>query len=790
MTASLAPPPAPATAPPPAVPHQPGPDENGSPVRGLRWHRWLPAPAVALPILALVHHYGVARSDLALFGAYVALGIAVPGTLLWRAARRRSGSLAEDLAPGLAVGYAVEVVAYLVARAAGAPRLVVVAPAVVLLAFLAVPRLRRYWRTDRGVTGPGAGWLWAMAGIVGALLAWSCVTYLRTRGAVYNFADGDLPFHLALIGEARHHVPPQVPWVAGEPLQYHWYGYLHLAATSWVTGIEPETILLKLYFLPLLAALPLLVASAARRIFGGWWTGVLAAGICLFGVAPELYRWPLFDPYRFPRPGPVDDGTLLREATWISITQTFAAVVCVPLVVVLVDLLRRRDSGWRPWTLVVLLVAVMTGAKATYLPILLCGLLAVVVLGLPAHRRLNLPALAAAGVVLAAAVFSQVVLLKASPNGLLLDPLGSMNLAEVARVTGLYLLPLSGAALAVVTALTVLAWVVVWSGILGALGGRRWGDPAYGLLTGAGIAGMGVVLVFQHYGNGQTWFLIAARPYLSLAAAGGIAALVRSAGADRRVARGLFAGAAAAGAALAVYIVATGRPVTPKVGLDGPEATVEIVAGPYAALLVGLAAAALFLWLAGRRYRTVRRLGLALLAVCALATSAPAAVDAVARDVRVAAADGFRPVELMRSDMPRGARKAGRWLRDHSRPADLVATNGHCRQPTCDSLHFWFTAFAERRFLVEGWGFTAKANEMYGVTGEPPVHTAFWDPVRLNHNDAVFHTPSAAAAGRLREVYGVRWLFVDESDPKLSPAVGRYARLRVRFGDCAIYELR
>ena len=35
-------------------------------------------------------------------------------------------------------------------------------------------------------------------------------------------------------------MPPQVPWVAGEPLQYHWYGYLHLAATSWVTGIEPD----------------------------------------------------------------------------------------------------------------------------------------------------------------------------------------------------------------------------------------------------------------------------------------------------------------------------------------------------------------------------------------------------------------------------------------------------------------------------------------------------------------------------------------------------------------------
>jgi len=68
--------------------------------------------------------------------------------LIWRAARLRSSSLAEDVAGGLIVGYACEFLAYLPARAAGVPYLVVVWPIAVMLAFACVPGLRRFWRRD------------------------------------------------------------------------------------------------------------------------------------------------------------------------------------------------------------------------------------------------------------------------------------------------------------------------------------------------------------------------------------------------------------------------------------------------------------------------------------------------------------------------------------------------------------------------------------------------------------------------------------------------------------------
>ncbi len=74
----------------------------------------------------------------------------------------------------------------------------------------------------------------------------------------------DLPYHLALVGELRHHVPPATPMVAGEPLLYHWFVYAHFAAASWITGVEPLVLLFRLGMLPVLAALVVLLGMVAR----------------------------------------------------------------------------------------------------------------------------------------------------------------------------------------------------------------------------------------------------------------------------------------------------------------------------------------------------------------------------------------------------------------------------------------------------------------------------------------------------------------------------------------------
>jgi hypothetical protein len=753
-------------------------------------HRWLPFVLVAGPTIVAVHHYGVGWRDIAAFGGYVALGIAVPGTLVWRAVQRRSRSLALDGPVGLAVGYAIEVLAYLPARAVGAPLLVLVAPVGVGGAFLAVRRLRRYWRTGPDAVHPPTWWRWSMAVIAGLVMLFACLAYMRAFASTYGVNNHDLPFHLAIMGEVRHHVPPQVPWVAGEPLHYHWFGYLDIAATSWVTGIETRTLQVRLSYLPMVAALPVLVAVAARRLTGRWWPGPVAAAVTCFGVAADPYSWPLV-PGGF-RPmmtgfSPVDDGAFLRLGNWNSFSQTFAAVICVPLVVVLVDLLRGRDRSWRAWGLFVALVAVIAGAKATYLPILLAGLLATLVVTLAVTRRLEPAAVAGAGVLAAATGFAHVVLFGGASQGMTFDPLGDVHRTPLATAIGLPAGPVTGGPLVELTALTLLCWAGVWAGVAGLLRARRWTDPAYALLLGMGVAGLAGLLAFSQPGNSQTWFIVAARPYLALAAAAGLAALV-PAGLTRRVGYGLL-GAAALGAGCAWLVSGVGPAVAPSAMTAGVAAVMVAVGWPYLALVAATVTLGLALWVGGRRRVALRGLAPALLVAAVMAYGAPSAVAKLAQPVRAAVADSFAAVDGPPALMPRGTRVAGRWLRDHSGPDDLVATNVHCRQPGCTNLHLWFSAFTERRFLVEGWGFTDKANGWRRDGGPSSRYAPFWDGAKLADNDEIFRSPSRAAADRLRQRYGVRWLFVDETADGVSPDLGRHTTLRYRAGSCAVYEL-
>ena len=227
---------------------------------------WVPAGLVVVAAVVVLCRFGVPVAEVAAFAGHVGVGVMVPGVLLWRALGPGGGSLPVDLAAGLALGYAVEVLVYIAARAAGVPLAVVAWPVVTIGAFVVVPRLRRHWRGG-GVRVP-VGWAWAMSAVVGYLLVWSAQQFYRVHGLAWpgNAAPYvDMSYHLALLGEIKHHVPPTFPMVLGERLSYHWFVYAEMAATSWVTGIEPQTLLYRLTALPMLAGLAVLVAAVEVR---------------------------------------------------------------------------------------------------------------------------------------------------------------------------------------------------------------------------------------------------------------------------------------------------------------------------------------------------------------------------------------------------------------------------------------------------------------------------------------------------------------------------------------------
>jgi hypothetical protein len=758
---------------------------------------WLPLVLLGAPTLYALHHYGAGGRDLLLFGAYVIGLVAVPGVLLWRVGRRRARSLAEDFGPGLALGYVLEVLAYFAARSLGHPRAVVVAPIAVLVVFLAVRPLRRYWRAAADAERAPVGWLWANAAIASAVLIWSALFFLRTRGLTYPFSDGDLSFQLALIGEVRHHLPPQVPWVRGEALSYHWFAYADFAATSWVTGVDPPTLLLGLSFVPLLGALPFAVSSLARQVTGRWWPGPVAALLTLAGVAPYPYGWPAPQTYQMNGLGPVDDGAVLRFGLFASPTQTFAALLAIGLVMVLVDLLRSAHPGRRDYLLLAAFVAVLCGAKATYLPIILCGLLLVLAITLITGRRWHRPALGAAAVVIPGLLFAQFVLFRGEAQGMVIEPLAGLSRYSLGDGTGLGALvhgsvPTTGAALVVITGVTLLAWAMTWGGAAAVLtaDGRR--DPAHLLMAGIGIAAFGAVLLLNHYGFSQTWFLVAARPYLAVGAVAGLVVLL-----GRRPAAGAgrwLVAAAITGIGIAWVTPALGPDTAPTVRSEGRLRVLLDIVAANSVLVLAVFAGAAVAWLIGRRASVLRGRVTAVAVAMMIGISLYPSGVVVADHVGAAAAAGFRPEPVSaRPPWPAGTRSAAAWLREHSDPDDLVATNAHCRRTkavACDNLHFWFAAFSERRFLLEGWGYTPTANRLQTETGVAGNAIRYWDPDRLAANDAAFHRPGADTVGVLRDTYRVRWLFVDLDDKAVrSDLLAEHATLRYRRGMVAVYRL-
>jgi len=751
---------------------------------------WVPATIVAIATAAVVVAYGVSIGQVAIFGVYVALGITLPGLLLVRFLRRRAGYIAEDVALGLCAGYAIEIATYLVARAIGTPLLFLAWPIATLVAFTAVPGLRSHWRGS-GMRAPAA-WSWSLAAILGILLAHTAgIFFARHHLAGSDTPYVDMAYHLALIGELRHHVPPAIPYVIDVPLAYHWFFYAEAAATSWATGIEPIVLLYRLSGLPMFAAFVVLTAMAARRLTDRWWTGPLAVVVALFAVVAGPYAWAA---------APVLDGQPLTVA-WTSPTTLFGLALFAALVLLFIDVVgpdRRPDGAGtvgtagpgaplRLWVLIALVLFAAAGAKASLLPLLFVGLLAVVVGVAVSRRRLHRDAAVGLGLTGIGLVLAIVLLFRLTSGGLVigLDSLRAfpvVALIGAGRAGGVSALALPLVALLVALVL----WSLIWAGGLGLVIRRRgWvADPRMLLLLGICVGALGAVIVFSYPGLSQAYYLKAATGAFGILTAVGIAAVVPV----RRSYRSLLGAAvvaAAVGALTVLGIGALGPSRLPSLGRDHLSGVLLAVVLPVVALLIVVALAYLVLRWAEPR-RPVR---LGAVPVLVIAVAMGFSIPNVAKVV-------VSPIFDPPTGLPVAAAgiDAARWLRDHSDPNDLVATNLHCwplpnSGDACDARHFWVSGYSERRMLVEGWAYTSKAIAAGMKLGVSDRTVPFWDPVLLAANDAAFSAPTQAAVAALRDDHGVRWLFADLTTADAA-GLARVAELRYRAGDYAVYAVR
>jgi MYXO-CTERM domain-containing protein len=725
--------------------------------------------------------FGTPGGDIALYAAYLAVAIVLPGTLVHRALRGSRGNLPEDLGLGSATGLLVLIAGWALCAAIRLPAALPAWPLLVVALFVAVPGLRRHWRIPAGEHRPlPAAWSWVLAAVVLALIAVTW-TFWRDDPLPPATADyyQDLLYHLALVHEMTRSMPFQVPQLAGDTLRYHYLADADMAAASMITGISPAVLLLRLWVVPIGLAAVLVCAAIARELTGKWWAGAL-------GGAASLLAWPLVL-------GSVAGAAGGSPFSLLSPSQTYALPLLALLVAVSLDVLRGRRLGWT-WALVLPLALACAGAKESTLPPFVAGLgLAVLVL-LAWHRDRLRAGLALLGTTLLAMAIGVKVFAGGGASVLTLQPFAILDWVDPYRKTigaddpsdGSRLLPLGIAekgAAGVAFALGLFAWwaVLQTARLAGLRTLTRRGtrtDPAAWLLAGIGVAGTGGLWLLWHPSASQTYFYLCAAPFATLLTVWLLADQARG---WRPVAAGLGAGA----------LWALLAPDGPRPRHDDAADWMWAVAEPLL-LTAGVAAATglvvLLAWRAASGRFAWRAIPAGLTAAI-LGASLGGAVDGRVRaDLRTAAPRPVAATAISADEM-----RAALWLGRHSRRDDLIATNVHCkyavRARNCDSRAFWVVGLSGRRALVESWGYTDQAVAANGVDGlrfmlQPAPH-----PERFALNERVFARGDAADVDRLRHEFHVRWLFGDERAGPVSPDLARVGRLRYRAGPVSIFQL-
>ncbi|MEU4694636.1 hypothetical protein [Actinoplanes sp. NPDC023714] len=740
--------------------------------------RWLPAGVGVAVFAAILLITGTSVLDVLKYAAYVAFAVVMPGTLVYRALRRTPHTLIEDLALGAAVGLGLELVAWALYSYLDLRFLIWTWPLLVAAVFAVVPGLRRHW-VVRGYRIVPLGWSWAVTGVVVFFTGYVWATFFAQNPILPTGEDTlqfiDLPYQLSLAGEAKNHFPMHLPQVAGEALPYHWFAFVHAAMIGMIGHIDLPVVTMRLLVPGIGALIALVTAVAGWRITGRAWAGAIAAA--LFLVVGEFQFTEVFS------------NTIGVQVAWIiwpSLSMTYSWALLLALVAVIGDALRRSDDDSPvprlplpgAFALATILAFASSAAKASSLPVTLSGLALAGFMVLVTTRRIPWVLVGMGVVVSLAQLFCTAVIFRFQSYGLGINPLGGIA-PFWADPEGERSLVAQTAVIAGVSIAWILSLQIRLAGIIPLAWLRRGRlEPAQWFLLGGAIAGPALYMILGTFNS--TWFYRASLPFgLILSAWGFVMVWDRARMSGRAAAAlGAFALVFAEAMVIAVLLFAPKQPrgesysaVLPILWWSGVLAAI--------ALAVGLA------WRpAARRWPGLTGRGAVLLLTAVLLTGTPGLIMEARRSQMSPNGGGNTTVP-----MPESRVDAARWVRDHSDPDDILATNVHCSHDRplkdCrDARSFWLSAYAERSVLVEGWTFAPR------LAGVPTARWKFWDEKKLAYNDDAIYKPSAKALNRLRDRYDVRFLVVDRKVKPEGAKLADLATLRYDDGRMAVYELR
>lgn len=726
-----------------------------------RWllSSWPPIIATGLYLTVLLGRHDVPVLTVLVYAAYLVVAVCVPGVVAWRWLVRPALETAEgprttwfqDASLGTIFGFGVQLPTYLLGVWVGWPYLFLVAAAVIVLASVLTPGGRALWTQPTARLDARASWCLA------ALIAYGS-TWLATnmfprqplswpRNRTPFLDEG---FHQALIGELMHRFPPHVPFVAGNTLDYQWFVHGQLAATVWTTRIDTLVLLRQLFPVAMVALTVLGLAACALYLTRRPVTAVVAPALLVVGgfnlIGPHYDREVLAEPYLMDR---------------LVFSPTFAYGVTVS-VMALVPLLAVLDPARRPsrrlWAGLVIALLLLSGAKATFLPVFVCAGIGLWVLLLLQHRRIHRPASYLLAVLVGCTLFAQFVLLGGNGGGMAVVPFRTVRVAV--HQSGI---PVTTVSMAAMTLALLIGWLLYGTGAIGLLRHGLWKDPRTLWMLITIPTGVTVPLVLYRSGWSQLWFQRSVAPIVVLLSAWGLAQLLPQ---PLRARTAASLGAVAVASGLAVFWASSRVEAGKKdVGAATLEGLVLTVAVPAALLLCYLLAAAVLRFRRGpgdvpRRPWLVTTI----FVVVVLGLGLTHAWTLVHDKVTDYPSPGSDHPGLLYA---RGGYPAARYIDEHSDPDDVVATNVHCRHPQaerCDNRNFWVSGYTRRQVVIEGWGYTARTNDQ-GTTHSPNAFLPNPYTTQLRINDAAFESPSLQTLGRLVSTYSVDWLFVDKRYP-------------------------
>ena len=749
------------------------------------------ASAFAVGIVSVVALWmtGSALGDAAVFIASWAAVTLLPGALIWSILSPR-GTPLQIVGFGAVLGVAFSLLVWFIATLAGLPLLSWLIPLGTVGAVGAI-KFRLYR------TGPArpiatrsrscSSILSATAVIIGVAVLWQGFLRWQPLPPQPSATNTDFWYHSTLVEALQARIIPMDLSAYGEPVVYHWFAHADMALLATMSGMRVPEVVLHAWPVVMMITLVLAAAASIQLLSRTQnpWIGPLGAVLTI--VLPAAAMVPGAVPYA--------SGFTVESPTNVL-------AICVILVSAgAIAQITRSPRSPRGWIAFATICCVAAGSKPSTLPVLVAGGLLMLIVSPRRQRSRTLSSVAVIVIpALLLAVASTVLFGSTGASRPQLLQTAVLSDAVTAVLGGGFRAwePGSGGALApFLNGADRATWVLVASivvatiaanavrlvGVLGLLNRDIRRDPVIVFVAGTVVAGFIAQWLLSHPGYSQVYFWLGVTP---LGAALTVAVLFRSvrstrssAGVASVVALPMTLGAAVG----AVLLILPETPFEP----DSMVVVRQILLPVFLMLLALIVVVSV-----GRLLDPTWGGAFCRMMTFTIAISIPfALVGAFATQPQTSGR--LRPTGVGFFALSAEQQEAALWLRDHSSPDDVVATNVFC-QPVefmrpCNAQSFWVAALTERQLVLGGWSYTDAYIAISAEGWDSAAYLAGPWPDRVALSTSAVADGSEDAVGLLEEDFGVRWLFVDDAATEVASDLPGLARLVYENSAVQIYQL-